>query len=64
MKGKVLGVITSIIVMALVSGAIVMNVSQQSNYNNKHRLEAKTIAQDMSYSARHLHNPRDDQEAF
>lgn len=64
MKGKVLGAVTGIAVIALVSGAIVMNLSQQTNYKNKHQTEITAVHQDSSYFGTHLKHPKDDQEAF
>ncbi|MGL4762843.1 MAG: hypothetical protein ACRC6T_00080 [Sarcina sp.] len=64
MKSKVLGAVTGIAVVALVSGAIIMNINQQGNYNNKHKNELSQITQDISYYGTHLKHPKDDQEAF
>ena len=64
MKNKVLGAVTGIAVIALVSGAIIMNMNQQVNYNNKHKTELSQVTQDASYYGTHLKHPKDDQEAF
>ncbi|MGL5576646.1 MAG: hypothetical protein ACRDCW_14000 [Sarcina sp.] len=64
MKVKVLGAITAVAVVVLVSGAIAMNLNQQTNYSNKHKSEITAINQDLSYFGTHLKHPKDDQEAF
>ncbi|MGL4656008.1 MAG: hypothetical protein ACRCWM_08995 [Sarcina sp.] len=64
MKAKVLGTVTGIAVLALVSGAIVINLNQQTNYKNKHQSEITAVHQDASYFGTHLKHPKDDQEAF
>ncbi|MGL4449748.1 MAG: hypothetical protein ACRCTZ_00985 [Sarcina sp.] len=61
MKGKVL---CAIRVVVLISGAIAMNLNQQTNYSNKHKLEITAINQDSSHFGTHLKHPEDDQEAF